>query len=74
MLEFHICIHVFVQELAVSERQKRQAQQERDEMADEMTNSSSGKLVVQTFDIMSFRFCQLLGYSRDFTFMQERAV
>ncbi len=33
------------QELSVSERQKRQAQQERDEMADEMVNSSSGKLV-----------------------------
>ncbi|XP_047455907.1 myosin-10 isoform X3 [Mugil cephalus] len=31
------------EELAVSERQKRQAQQERDEMADEMVNSSSGK-------------------------------
>lgn len=29
----------------MSERQKRQAQQERDEMADEMVNSSSGKLV-----------------------------
>eukprot|EP00066_Takifugu_rubripes_P027865 XP_011617131.1 PREDICTED: myosin-10 [Takifugu rubripes] len=31
------------EELAVSERQKRQAQQERDELADEMVNSSSGK-------------------------------
>uniref|UniRef100_A0A4W6FP30 Myosin, heavy chain 14, non-muscle n=1 Tax=Lates calcarifer TaxID=8187 RepID=A0A4W6FP30_LATCA len=31
------------EELAVSERQKRQAQQERDEIADEMVNSSSGK-------------------------------
>ncbi|XP_049438664.1 myosin-10 isoform X2 [Epinephelus fuscoguttatus] len=31
------------EELSVSERQKRQAQQERDEMADEMVNSSSGK-------------------------------
>lgn len=34
-----------VQELSVSERQRRQAQQERDEIADEMVNSSSGKLV-----------------------------
>ncbi|XP_068425342.1 myosin-10 isoform X2 [Clinocottus analis] len=33
----------FTEELAVSERQKRQAQQERDEVADEMVNSSSGK-------------------------------
>uniref|UniRef100_A0A3B4ZDW6 Myosin-10-like n=1 Tax=Stegastes partitus TaxID=144197 RepID=A0A3B4ZDW6_9TELE len=31
------------EELSVSERHKRQAQQERDEMADEMVNSSSGK-------------------------------
>nr|XP_046255399.1 myosin-10 isoform X6 [Scatophagus argus] len=31
------------EELSVSERQRRQAQQERDEMADEMVNSSSGK-------------------------------
>ncbi|CAB1448845.1 unnamed protein product [Pleuronectes platessa] len=31
------------EELSVSERQKRQAQQERDEVADEMVNSSSGK-------------------------------
>lgn len=30
----------------MSERQKRQAQQERDEIADEMVNSSSGKLVL----------------------------
>lgn len=37
-----------VQELAVSERQKRQAQQERDELADEMVNSSSGKYVSLT--------------------------
>lgn len=29
----------------MSERQRRQAQQDRDEMADEMVNSSSGKLV-----------------------------
>lgn len=36
-------MNVFVQELAVSERQKRQAQQERDEIADEMVSSSSGK-------------------------------
>lgn len=34
-----------VQELSVSERQRRQAQQERDEIADEMVNSSSGKSV-----------------------------
>lgn len=34
---------VSVQELAVSDRQKRQAQQERDETADEMVNSSTGK-------------------------------
>ncbi|KAM7420919.1 hypothetical protein PAMA_015226 [Pampus argenteus] len=33
----------FTEELSVSERQKRQAQQERDEMADEMANSSAGK-------------------------------
>ncbi|XP_034409275.1 myosin-10 isoform X4 [Cyclopterus lumpus] len=33
----------YTEELAVSERQKRQAQQERDELADEMVNSSSGK-------------------------------
>uniref|UniRef100_A0AAQ5X2L1 Myosin motor domain-containing protein n=1 Tax=Amphiprion ocellaris TaxID=80972 RepID=A0AAQ5X2L1_AMPOC len=33
------------EELSVSERQKRQAQQERDEMADEMVNSSSGRSV-----------------------------
>ncbi|KAL6109418.1 uncharacterized protein ACO6RY_12550 [Pungitius sinensis] len=33
----------FTEELAVSERQRRQAQQERDEMADEIVNSSSGK-------------------------------
>ncbi|XP_042279617.1 myosin-10 isoform X3 [Thunnus thynnus] len=33
----------FTEELSVSERQRRQAQQERDEMADEMVNSSSGK-------------------------------
>ncbi|XP_034053090.1 myosin-10 isoform X7 [Gymnodraco acuticeps] len=33
----------FTEELSVSDRQKRQAQQERDEMADEMVNSSSGK-------------------------------
>ncbi|KAM9310763.1 LOW QUALITY PROTEIN: uncharacterized protein myh14 [Pholidichthys leucotaenia] len=31
------------EELSVSERQRRQAQQERDELADEMVNSSSGK-------------------------------
>ncbi|XP_030248931.1 myosin-10 isoform X2 [Sparus aurata] len=31
------------EELSMSERQRRQAQQERDEMADEMVNSSSGK-------------------------------
>ncbi|XP_067365966.1 myosin-10 isoform X4 [Channa argus] len=31
------------EELSVSDRQRRQAQQERDEMADEMVNSSSGK-------------------------------
>ncbi|XP_034466181.1 myosin-10 isoform X5 [Hippoglossus hippoglossus] len=31
------------EELSVSDRQKRQAQQERDEVADEMVNSSSGK-------------------------------
>ncbi|XP_054477243.1 myosin-10 [Anoplopoma fimbria] len=36
----------FTEELAVSDRQKRQAQQERDEMADEMMNSSSGKNVL----------------------------
>ncbi|KAM8870605.1 myosin heavy chain, non-muscle isoform 10-T10 [Spinachia spinachia] len=36
----------FTEELAVSERQRRQAQQERDEMADEMVNSSSGKAAV----------------------------
>ncbi|XP_068592506.1 myosin-10 isoform X2 [Cebidichthys violaceus] len=36
----------FTEELAVSERQKRQAQQERDEVADEMVNSSSGKNVL----------------------------
>lgn len=29
----------------MSERQRRQAQQERDEVADEMVNSSAGKLV-----------------------------
>lgn len=34
---------VSVQELAVSDRQRRQAQQERDEIADEMVNSSTGK-------------------------------
>uniref|UniRef100_A0A3Q2Q3Z8 Myosin-10-like n=1 Tax=Fundulus heteroclitus TaxID=8078 RepID=A0A3Q2Q3Z8_FUNHE len=34
------------EELAVSERQKRQAQQERDEMSEEMVNSSSGKNVL----------------------------
>lgn len=34
-----------MQELSISERQRRQAQQERDEVADEMVNSSSGKLV-----------------------------
>ncbi|XP_056299580.1 myosin-10 isoform X2 [Pseudoliparis swirei] len=33
----------YTEELAVAERQKRQAQQERDEVADEMVNSSSGK-------------------------------
>ncbi|TKS82138.1 Myosin heavy chain 10 Myosin heavy chain, non-muscle IIb Non-muscle myosin heavy chain [Collichthys lucidus] len=33
----------FTEELAVSERQRRQAQQERDEVADEMVNSSAGK-------------------------------
>ncbi|XP_038567231.1 myosin-10 isoform X7 [Micropterus salmoides] len=33
----------FTEELSVSERQRRQAQQERDEIADEMVNSSSGK-------------------------------
>ncbi|KAJ3598057.1 hypothetical protein NHX12_001571, partial [Muraenolepis orangiensis] len=32
-----------LEELSVSDRQKRQAQQERDELADEMVNSSSGK-------------------------------
>uniref|UniRef100_H2M5J0 Myosin, heavy chain 14, non-muscle n=1 Tax=Oryzias latipes TaxID=8090 RepID=H2M5J0_ORYLA len=31
------------EELSVSERQRRQAQQERDDLADEMVNSSSGK-------------------------------
>ncbi|XP_075896934.1 uncharacterized protein myh14 isoform X2 [Nelusetta ayraudi] len=31
------------EELSVSERQRRQAQQERDEMADEMVNNSTGK-------------------------------
>nr|XP_057941321.1 myosin-10 isoform X2 [Doryrhamphus excisus] len=31
------------EELSVSDRQRRQAQQERDEMADEMVNNSSGK-------------------------------
>ncbi|XP_031708376.1 myosin-10 isoform X2 [Anarrhichthys ocellatus] len=36
----------FSEELAVSERQKRQAQQERDEVADEMVNSSSGKNIL----------------------------
>ncbi|CAK6973511.1 myosin-10-like isoform X1 [Scomber scombrus] len=36
----------FTEELSVSERQRRQAQQERDEMADEMVNSSSGKTVL----------------------------
>ncbi|KAG7272402.1 hypothetical protein CRUP_035597 [Coryphaenoides rupestris] len=34
------------EELSVSDRQKRQAQQERDELADEMVNSSSGKSVL----------------------------
>ncbi|XP_044064635.1 myosin-10 isoform X3 [Siniperca chuatsi] len=33
----------FTEELSVSERQRRQAQQERDEIADEMVNSSSEK-------------------------------
>uniref|UniRef100_UPI0037E7875F myosin-10 isoform X1 n=1 Tax=Semicossyphus pulcher TaxID=241346 RepID=UPI0037E7875F len=33
----------YTEELSMSERQRRQAQQERDEMADEMVNSSSGK-------------------------------
>ncbi|XP_051261649.1 myosin-10 isoform X3 [Dicentrarchus labrax] len=33
----------FTEELSVSERQRRQAQQERDEVADEMVNSSAGK-------------------------------
>ncbi|XP_063735033.1 myosin-10 isoform X2 [Eleginops maclovinus] len=36
----------FTEELSVSDRQRRQAQQERDEMADEMVNSSSGKNVL----------------------------
>lgn len=34
-----------LQELSVSDRQRRQAQQERDEMADEMVNNSTGKWV-----------------------------
>ncbi|XP_034554514.1 myosin-10 [Notolabrus celidotus] len=33
----------YTEELAMSDRQRRQAQQERDELADEMVNSSSGK-------------------------------
>ncbi|XP_041648757.1 myosin-10 isoform X4 [Cheilinus undulatus] len=33
----------FTEELSVSERQKRQAQQERDDLADEMVNNSTGK-------------------------------
>lgn len=40
----HACFSV--QELSVSERQRRQAQQERDDLADEMVNSSSGKFVL----------------------------
>lgn len=40
---FDSFIFVFVQELAVSERQKKQAQLERDELAEEMVNNSSGK-------------------------------
>ncbi len=35
----------FSQELAVSDRQRRQAQQERDELADEIVNSTTGKSV-----------------------------
>lgn len=38
-------ILIFSQELAVSERQRRQAQQERDEMADEIVNTATGKSV-----------------------------
>lgn len=34
-----------MKELSVSERQRRQAQQDRDEMADEMVNFSGGKSV-----------------------------
>lgn len=38
-------ILILSQELAVSERQRRQAQQERDEMADEIVNTATGKSV-----------------------------
>lgn len=41
----------------MSERQRRQAQQERDEMADEMVNSSSGKLVVFTTTVVCETRC-----------------
>ncbi|XP_068616663.1 myosin-10 [Brachionichthys hirsutus] len=34
------------EELSVSDRQKRQAQQERDELADEMVNNNSGKMAL----------------------------
>lgn len=61
MFGFHVCILVFVQELAVSDRQRRQAQQERDEMSEEMVSSSSGKLVVHIFYILSIQFCLFLG-------------
>lgn len=45
-----------MQELSVSERQRRQAQQERDEIADEMVNNSTGKWVSpRTFTYVRLR-------------------
>lgn len=43
LFDSNAAMFVFVQELAVSERQKKQAQLERDELAEEMVNNSSGK-------------------------------
>lgn len=41
----------------MSERQRRQAQQERDDLADEMVNSSSGKFVLyHSFSSFSIMF------------------
>lgn len=51
----------------MSERQRRQAQQERDEMADEMVNSSSGKLVVFTTGVLFETMCSYMGTFVDIT-------